>query len=73
MSLLKILSTEAGGRASFGERRKKRRPNHRAALQFIDSMAADEGETTCGRNEEEEDDISTASDDICIVGDDIFH
>ena len=37
----------AGGPGSFGERRKKRLLNRRAALQFIDSMVAVEGESKC--------------------------
>ena len=63
--------SEASGLASFGEHRKKHRLNHRAALQFIDSMAADESESNCEQDSEEEDAISTASEDSFIVGDDI--
>ena len=65
--------TDACGPASFADRREKRRLNRRAALQFIDTMAAIEGKLYSGPDEVEEDeDNTTASDDSFIVGDYIF-
>ena len=64
--------SEAGDAASFSYRREKRHLNHRAALQFIDSMAAVEGASNWDLDEEEEEANSTASDESFIVGVDIF-
>ena len=65
--------TEVDGPASFGERRKNRCLNPRAALQFIDSMAAIEGETDCDPDakEDKEDANSIVSDNSFIVGNNI--
>ena len=64
---------EKGDPTSFGDRRKKRRLNYRAVLQFIDSMGDVEGESNSGPDaDEEEENNTTASDNSFIVGDDIF-
>lgn len=61
-----------GGAASFDVRSKKRRVKRQGALQFIDSMAAVEGESNSDNDEEEDEEDTTESDDSFIVGDDIF-